>query len=729
MIFGGCSLVSFLRKAKDAIKEKEYGKAKEILLCALSENPDHEELILPELASVYYFNKEFSLAIKIYHELLVKSPENSTLLFRVGDCETKLKLWADAVSSLYRLLKLKPSHHPGRIKLSQVLLELKRFPEALEVIDRVIIEQDNPQLYAQKAHVLNRLKRWDEAIREYKRAINKAQITNDVNPLWLVRLAECFKNISDFDSALHFYLKAIKIKPTVPAWHAALALAYVKTAQNAAAISCYQQAVALDSSNANWFVELGRLLVDTDKRAAINAYQRAVELGRKALNYEIAVLSSDIQSMDQVAPDVLFTADRFDLAVKLIYARNLLGELPFHSGINSEELYLRHIYLRTKGHEPDNLEKVTLQDYKVCFAELLKNINKNGFDTSHAIPIAKDCCLLNGAHRSTVGVALKLPTIPVVFIDKPKGIRWDFNWFMQRGFSVDELNEILLHWLEIAEERAHILILWPAVSNCWEDITNTIAAETQLVTYRDISFTSHGMSELVKDVYSIDKVAEYMPSILAKADKLAAYSPCVRVLVVQADNQQVNDLKIGLRKAYEHIIPERLFCTIHASADHQEAMHLGRIFFHSPTLQLLRGRTNSLSSHLSEWISQAKEVLLSRGESVLSGCAVGGAVLDAYNIRKADDLDITVTSEVRSRYFSDKACALNDNIDIVNKDYAKSVSGNIDDDTLLSDRALHVYVRGFKFANVDVVRKRKAFSQRDKDLVDLEKISHYFWDR
>lgn len=711
--------------ADDAYNRQDWSVAKTHYLSLFQGESGNKKVLLLKLADIAEKESDHSAAREYYSELISQYKAKAVWYFRLAENERWLKMWKDAVSSYKSALHKVPNHLMSLYGRSKCYSAQGQFEEAHSCIEKVLGSKAKATYWADKAFYCMRLKQWNDGIEAFQQAIDMA--ADRAKSIWLARQAECYNKLHDTDNAIRCYRTALEKTPEKPAWQGALAVLYAKTGQTALAIEAYQQAVALDNTHADWFAELGRLLADTDKQAAVAAYSRAVELGRKALSYEIAVLSCDGLSLQHVEPEALFTARRFDLCVKLLYARELLGLPGCNSEIHPTQLYLRHIHLRTKGNEPDNKTKTSLADYQQSFAQLLTSIQQHGFDESHAIPLAQDGGLLNGAHRGAAAAALQLPQVPVVFIDKPQGIGWDFNWFMQCGFNLDELNELFLCWLENTPERGHIIILWPAVVEHWDTITADIASELELVTQRDINFTALGFSELIKDIYSTDKVAEFMPNILAKVDKLAACPPQLRVLVVYGDSRRVNAIKAKVRQQYDAIVPEQSFCTLHASADHAEALHLGHILFHQPTLALLQNRTRPLSAHLSAWIAEAKQALVNRNASIQDGCVVGGAVLDAYEVRQADDLDMTVSLAVRQAHFSDKACPLTDHVDIVNKDYARSVSGVICDDDLLTDRALHLYVRGFKFACLDVVRQRKAYSQREKDLVDLAKISRHFW--
>ncbi|MDO6455346.1 tetratricopeptide repeat protein [Neptunomonas phycophila] len=659
-----------------------------------------------------------------YHKLINEFDPRPVWFFRLAYCYELEGCFSDSLDCLNKAYELEPKSYNYLFKIIKLLVKIKDYDRAKDKVLLLLKENKNSENLLLAGDLFSQLGETDKAVCFYEDSffINSDKISEKS----LKRMSSYFFGKGDYDKSIFYLLKLTKLYPN-PVNYALLANSYKKDSQYLNAISCYKKSVSLDESKHEWFTELGHLLADIDKESAIKYYNSAIKLGRKALSYEVAVLSAQPEDFKYFSPHRLVTPNRLDLCVKYLFAQELLNNISANSTVSFKELYSRHIYLRTKGKEPDNSNKNTVDDYLVCFEQTLISIKNNGFSINHAIPIDKEFCLLNGAHRTASALALNLDEIPVYPVNKLSKCTWNFEWFMNRGFDLSELNEIILCFLLHNNSKSHVFILWPPVMDYWDEIEATISDSVEIITKRDLKFSDLGFSELIKDIYSMDSVAEFMPNIMLKSERLAAFAPKIRLLVVYGDTEKVSSLKSSVRKAYNSIIPEKLFCTLHASSDHQETMHLARIFFHQPTLELLQNRSHSMSKHLAAWVKEAKDELIKRNVEVTEGCAVGGAVLDAFGIRNADDLDITVSNSVRASEFTKKAMPLSINVDLVNENYARSASGIISDEVLINDRAHHVYIRGFKFANLDIVRNRKAYSQRDKDMMDLKNITKFYW--
>lgn len=691
----------------------------------VSEDKKFRKQSLLKLAKISETLNNRTKAVSFYEKLILSYGETQGWLFWLGENHRHLKNWKLAIDNYHKVLLYAPEHLRTFYGLSKSYCSINEYSKAVVYIDKAIQQKEKSFYWAFKGIILARQHCFEDAINCYKKAVDVEE--KEIKVDWLIKIADLNVKVSNYNEAIDFYNKAVIIKPQHAILHAALGHAYARKSDHENAIFQYNTAVQLDATNSKWFVELGRLLSVSDKEGAIAAFKKAIELGRSYLSYEIALLSNNLGELSYVSSKALVGFSRFDLCVKILYIRTVILCEPINSNLDYSDIYKKHIYLRTKGKEPGNENKNSVDKYVESFGKLVGDILEYGYDSKYPIPLAKNRSLINGAHRSAAVIALNLEKVPVVFLEDEKGIDWSFNWFYERGFNNSELNELLLCWLQYSEFNGHIIILWPPVMDYWDEIEATISDSVEIITKRDLKFSDLGFSELIKDIYSMDSVAEFMPNIMLKSERLAAFAPKIRLLVVYGDTEKVNSLKSSVRKAYNSIIPEKLFCTLHASSDHQETMHLARIFFHQPTLELLQNRSHSMSKHLAAWVKEAKDELIKRNVEVTEGCAVGGAVLDAFGIRNADDLDITVSNSVRASEFTKKAMPLSINVDLVNENYARSASGIISDEVLINDRAHHVYIRGFKFANLDIVRNRKAYSQRDKDMMDLKNITKFYW--
>ncbi|MGP9675262.1 MULTISPECIES: tetratricopeptide repeat protein [unclassified Halomonas] len=679
-------------------------------------------------ADAFFYLNLFSEAVECYFLLVSKKGNNEKWLYRLSHCYFRLKMIDEAIHFLTILLELFPDHLQGRIKLSKCYLVLGDGLSALSVVD-YNMDAVNPKeadLAAQKAFSFKFLRMFDDAILSFKNALQVQGLKSSKKAFWCFSLAKCYKETSYYDHAIFYFLEALSLgEKRVDLYIELAQLLFNKNNYE----KCIDIASLVDGKLSNNYHYLS-LIADSQRLLgqpeAVNSYQVAIQKGCAELSpasYSYLVDQAVVSERDPVG---LLCFKRFDIYVKILYAEFFFKKW-LNSSLDFESLYLRHVYLRTKGVEPFSKEKNDLKKYLSDFKLLIKSISRKGYDSCFPVPIANDERIVNGAHRLAASLVLNLKSLSVIEIQRDRGIDWGFDWFLNKGFVRDELNEILLCWLRYNSHKAKIVVLWPSVEQVWDDITEEMRNDVNIVTCLDYSFTELGLSELVKDVYSIDSVGDFMPNICNKAVFLSSYSPKVRVLYIEDDSDCLLNVKSRVRDKYDYLISRNLFSTIHASDCFSEAVHLASIFLHQPTLDLINSRKSPLNVSLCKWIKEAKESFSSKKVLHSELCAVGGAVLDAYGVRSADDLDITVSSNVRKKYFSAMPSPLSENVDIVRRGYSKDVGQSILDDQLVFDRAYHVYVRGFKFANLEVVRKRKMFSQREKDLKDLAKISRFSW--
>lgn len=107
-------------------------------------------------------------------------------------------------------------------------------------------------------------------------------------------------------------------------------------------------------------------------------------------------------------------------------------------------------------------------------------------------------------------------------------------------------------------------------------------------------------------------------------------------------------------------------------------------------------------------------------------CIVGSSILTIHDIRQNHDIDIIVSSNHRKQ-LGDGVHKLNDNIEIVSQDWARSIQRQcIPDDNLIHCTEYHTTHLGFKFATLDLLYQRKQWQGREKDNRDIQLIENYW---
>ena len=466
-------------------------------------------------------------------------------------------------------------------------------------------------------------------------------------------------------------------------------------------------------------------ITDDDIAAVLSLEDDSATEGRSSEGSEDVAPSGEV-GIEWIDPRELLHAGRLDIVAKYLYARQLLGEPPLHSGFDAEDVYLRHIQYRTGGAEPgDEARKGNLAGFAQQTAQLASAMRDRGYDPSQPIPVARHTGLiLNGAHRVAVALALGIRRVPVVYRDDVDGLTWDFDWFIDNGFSPHEMDEIVRVWIHLKGERAGCIMLWPPVDAHWDEIEGEIAERMPIVARRDFAFTPPAFAELVRDIYATDWGPIVGENIERKVAFFSTYAPRVRLLVVQvpmSGKDVFPALKSEMRDRYHHAAPADRFATLHTTDTACETAHVADIFLNPANLEALRHRPEpGMRPEFMEWVRDYHSRLQSRRINPEDCCVVGSAVLDLFGVRPATDLDFTVTHAVRARHFTPGVTHLTSDLDVVAQDYPREVGrAPFTDNDLIRDRALHVRFRGLKFASLDIVVKRKLMQRRPKDLSDV----------
>jgi hypothetical protein len=101
-------------------------------------------------------------------------------------------------------------------------------------------------------------------------------------------------------------------------------------------------------------------------------------------------------------------------------------------------------------------------------------------------------------------------------------------------------------------------------------------------------------------------------------------------------------------------------------------------------------------------------------------CIVGSAVLAVYDVRKNNDIDIIVSPEHRYKVSKEhSSIKISENIECVSSNWLFKLDEKITDYDIIYDKTNHFKKHGFKFCNLELLKKRKQNSNKQKDTEDL----------
>lgn len=454
------------------------------------------------------------------------------------------------------------------------------------------------------------------------------------------------------------------------------------------------------------------------------------------------------EKLERRDPINLLVPERLDIVVKYLYIKSKIENTNFQ---HYKELYIRHILKRTGGnqyiYEYKNgipvavSKKISIQDYLHYFDELIESFQTKGFKSEYFIPVSiKNNILLDGAHRAACSIFFNLK--PYIVNESRSGRSWDYNWFNENGFNKDELNEIINTYYKLKNDNTFSCILWGPLKKQWDNIEKEISSEHKIIMARNFTFTERTFEAIVHDIYSEEFGTNLPDKINKKIAYLKNYPLELRFLLIHVNRpeyinqnkqrkvcRQILEMKEYIRDRCNDIVEKNKFITIHASDNKEHTEHMKNIFLNRNNINYIKLRRNNIyRNQFLKWLTEFENVLKGFDISKEECCIVGSGPLEVIGIRNSTDIDFILISEKREVMFDNKSKSLSKNVDLVHKGYHEynNFVNPISDDEIIKNPKYHFHFRGFKFANINIIRDRKDNHRRPKDLLDVQLIDNFF---
>lgn len=124
-----------------------------------------------------------------------------------------------------------------KLEEANLLLTYKEFEEACKIYEDLISNEFySPEVFNNYGLALFYLDRFDEAIEEFKKAIN---LDNSFS-LPYANIGLVYLNKSDYDKAKEFFLKALELDPQNPETHYNLAVTFYRKNEKTEALKHYE---------------------------------------------------------------------------------------------------------------------------------------------------------------------------------------------------------------------------------------------------------------------------------------------------------------------------------------------------------------------------------------------------------------------------------------------------------------------------------------------------------
>ena len=190
-----------------------------------------------------YDAKKYSDATAIFELYTGRRPDNAWGHYMLGLSAWKGGNVARAESAFEKALSIDPRHVKSLVNLSRVLIDHKRYDDALDRLTRAAeIDPDSTEVYRLLGRTYGAQGKTDEAAGAYRRAIE----LNELDAWSMNNLGLLFLEKQRAGEALPLFTKAAELRKEVPAFHNNLGMALEHTGRFRDAAIAYNSALTAD---------------------------------------------------------------------------------------------------------------------------------------------------------------------------------------------------------------------------------------------------------------------------------------------------------------------------------------------------------------------------------------------------------------------------------------------------------------------------------------------------
>jgi tetratricopeptide (TPR) repeat protein len=190
-----------------------------------------------------YHEKKYTEATKIFEIYTAEKSENAWGHFMLGLSASKSGDLAKAEKAFATALTIDPDHLKSLTNLSRVLIDQKRYDDALDKLMHAgDIAPESNDVYRLMGRAFHAQGKTDDAVNAYQRAIE----LDDKDAWSMNNLGLLLVETKRADEALPLLVKAVELKKDVAAFHNNLGMALEHTGRFGAAGKAYAEALAAD---------------------------------------------------------------------------------------------------------------------------------------------------------------------------------------------------------------------------------------------------------------------------------------------------------------------------------------------------------------------------------------------------------------------------------------------------------------------------------------------------
>jgi len=412
-------------------------------------------------------------------------------------------------------------------------------------------------------------------------------------------------------------------------------------------------------------------------------------------------------------PRDLLNPFRFDLVAKYIYARHKILNIDSQWALR---LYTEHLRVFNGIAEPDGSGKTGVTEFVSSFNNTLNSIYTAGFVAKKSlIPVGHNYILLDGSHR-VAACLLFNRQLTGLLCDVPAFV-YDHQFFrnytehVPTGLAANYLDAMALEYCRL-KKNTYIVTVFPSAIGKEAQVRDILGEYGELFYFKTLTLTGQGPTMLMRQMYSDENWLgtwdnNFQGAVL-KAHLCFRQPGPVRVYGFESDHlQKVNEAKRRIRDLFK--IDNH---SVHINDTHEETLRLAGIFFNANSIHFLNhagprpyARFHSLLEYYSDW-------LRNQDTDPENFCIDGSAVLAAYGIRDAKDLDFLF-------FGADDVDTGHRLVSCHNHEVHHYTTSR---DDIIFNPNNHFYFDGVKFAALDVIGSMKQKRAEDKDKRDIALI-------
>ena len=271
----------YIQKANILSKDDKHQDAIKVLNIALDLAEESSELH-SLIGMEYLFLDNFEEAKQSFMRCLEDDMDDYSALYNIMYCFDFLNENDEAITFLNSYLDKNPYCEVAWHQLGKQYFTIKQYEKSLSAFEFAIISDDTfVGAYIEKGRVLEKLKRYNEAIENYAVTLE----LEDPTSFALLRLGQCHEKLGQIDLAKQYYYKTVKEDPLLDKGWIAITKFYNKQKNYQKALYYINKAININADNAVYwklYAQINHRLNFLEESE--RGYKRALELG----NYELA---------------------------------------------------------------------------------------------------------------------------------------------------------------------------------------------------------------------------------------------------------------------------------------------------------------------------------------------------------------------------------------------------------------------------------------------------------